>query len=63
MTSLTGMAGLALPAVGTLAVEVVDQVDAAAPVLTRVVFALVDVWRERVHRQREHGGGATGRRR
>lgn len=38
------MAGLALPVVGTLAVEVVHQVDAAAVVLTRVVSALVDIW-------------------
>lgn len=37
------MAGLALPVVGTLAVEVVDQVDAAPPVLTRVGLAFVDV--------------------
>lgn len=37
------MAGLALPVVGTLAVEVIDQVDAAAAVLTRVVFAVVDI--------------------
>ncbi len=37
------MAGLALPAVGTLAVEVVHQVDAASAVLARVVSALVDV--------------------
>lgn len=37
------MTGLALPAVSTLAVEVVEQVEAAAPVLTRVVFAFVDI--------------------
>lgn len=37
------MAGLALPAVGTLAVEVVHQVDASSAVLTRVVSALVDI--------------------
>lgn len=41
--SLTGMTGLALPVVSALAVEVVDQVDAAAAVLTRVVFAFVDI--------------------
>lgn len=41
--ALAGMAGLALPAVGTLAVEVVHQVDAASAVLTRVVPALVDI--------------------
>lgn len=39
------MAGLALPVVGTLAVEVVHQVDTASTILTRVVFALVDIWR------------------
>lgn len=37
------MAGLALPVVGTLAVEIVHQVDAAAAVLTWVVSALVDI--------------------
>lgn len=37
------MTGLALPVVGTLAVEVVHQVDAAAAVLTGVVSALVDI--------------------
>lgn len=37
------MAGLALPVVGTLAVKVIHQVNAAAAVLTWVVFALVDV--------------------
>lgn len=41
------MAGLALPVVGALAVEVIDQVDAVAAVLTRVVFAVVDIWRRR----------------
>lgn len=40
---LTGVAGLPLPAVGALAVEVVEQVDAAAAVLAGVAFALVDV--------------------
>lgn len=37
------MAGLALPVVGALAVEVVHQVDAAAAVLTGAVFALVHI--------------------
>lgn len=37
------MAGLALPVVGTLAVEVIHQVDAASAVLTGVVSAFVDV--------------------
>lgn len=37
------MAGLALPVVDTLAVEVVDQVEAAAAVLTRLAFAFVDI--------------------
>lgn len=41
--ALAGMAGLALPVVGTLAVEVVQQVDAASAVLARVVSALVDI--------------------
>lgn len=41
--ALTGMAGLALPVVGTLAVEVVHQVHAAPAVLTGVVSALVDI--------------------
>lgn len=41
------MAGLPLPAVGALAVEVIEQVQAAPPVLTRVVFAFVHIWRER----------------
>lgn len=41
--ALTGMAGLALPVVGTLAVEVVHQIHAAPAVLTRVVSALVDI--------------------
>ena len=44
--TLTRVAGLALPAVGTLAVEVVDQVDAVPAVLTGVVSAFVHVWRE-----------------
>lgn len=39
------MAGLALPVVGTLAVEVVHQVDTASTILTRLAFALVDIWR------------------
>lgn len=43
LPQLTGVAGLALPVVGALAVEVVDQVDAAAAVLAGVVFALVHV--------------------
>ena len=47
--TLTRVAGLALPAVHTEAVEVVDLVLAAAPVLTRTPAALVHVW----------GGGAT----
>lgn len=46
-TWLTGMAGLALPVVGTLAVEVVHQVDAAPTILTRVVSALIDIWGRR----------------
>lgn len=37
------MAGLALPLVGTLAVEVVHQVDAAPAVLARIVSALIDI--------------------
>lgn len=37
------MAGLALPGVGTLAVEVIHQVNTATPIFTRVVSALVDV--------------------
>lgn len=37
------MAGLALPAVDTLAVEVVHQVDAAPAVLTGVVSAVVEI--------------------
>lgn len=37
------MAGLALPVIGALAVEVVHQVDAASTVLTRVVSALIDI--------------------
>lgn len=41
--ALAGMAGLALPVVGTLAVEVVHQVDAASAILTRVVSALIDI--------------------
>lgn len=41
--TLAGMAGLALPAVGTLAVEVVHQVDAVSTILTRVVSALIDI--------------------
>lgn len=41
--ALAGMAGLALPVVGTLAVEVVYQVDTASTILTRVVSALVDI--------------------
>lgn len=40
---LTRMAGLALPVVGTLAVEVVHEVAAATAILTRVVSALVDI--------------------
>lgn len=40
------MAGLALPVVGALTVEVVHQVDAASAILTRVVCALVDIWRK-----------------
>lgn len=41
--ALTGMAGLALPVVGTLAVEVIHQVDTASTILTRVVSALIDI--------------------
>lgn len=41
--ALSGMAGLALPVVGALAVEVVLQVDAVSAVLTRVVSALIDI--------------------
>jgi len=37
------MAGLALPVVGTLAVEVIHQVNAASAILTWVVSALVDI--------------------
>lgn len=47
LTWLTGMAGLALPVVGTLAVEVVHQVDAASAIFTRVVSALIDIWGRR----------------
>lgn len=41
--TLAGMTGLALPAVGTLAVEVVHQVHAAAAIFTGVVSALIHV--------------------
>lgn len=38
------MAGLALPVVDALAVEVVHQVNTAATILAGVVFALVHIW-------------------
>lgn len=41
--TLSGMAGLALPVVGTLAIEVVHQVNAASAVLAGIVSALVDI--------------------
>lgn len=41
--ALTGMAGLALPVIGAVAVEVVYQVDALSTILTRIVSALVDI--------------------
>lgn len=41
--TLTGVAGLALPVVGTLAVEVVDQIHTEATILTRVTVALVHI--------------------
>lgn len=41
--TLTRMTGLALPAVGALAVEVVHQVHAAAAIFTRVVSTLIHV--------------------
>lgn len=37
------MAGLALPVIGAVAVEVVYQVDALSTILTRIVSALVDI--------------------
>lgn len=37
------MAGLALPVVGTLAVEVIHQVDATSTILAWVVSALIDI--------------------
>lgn len=43
---LTGVAGLSLPVVDTVAVEVVQQVDALASVLTRVSVALVHIWKK-----------------
>lgn len=40
------MAGLPFPVVYAVAVEVVEQVDTPASVLTRVPAALVHIWRE-----------------
>lgn len=40
------MAGLSLPVVDTVAVEVVQQIDALASVLTRVSVALVHIWKK-----------------
>lgn len=39
------MAGLALPVVSTLAIEVIHQVDTAPAILTRVVSAFIDICR------------------
>lgn len=38
------MAGFSLPVVHTVAVEVVQQVDTVASVLTRVPAALIHIW-------------------
>ena len=48
------MAGLALPVVFADAVEVIERVDTAPAILTRVSAALVHVWWWR-RRKRERG--------